>query len=322
MKGLRVFFPLFAVFLGIGICGSALAEDVVYLKDGSIIHGAITEEVPGKTIKIETKDGNVFVYKMKAIDKITHTAAPATSAAPADSNTGSSLVSQGTPAAQPAPVAAKADPNARFNKFGFLLSAGFWGPNTYTQFNNDLEAGTGTTSYDYLPGFAKFGLGLGWFTNNFGLKWNFQFSLNPNDYTTNYYYGGYYAGSTTESTYIFIGGTELEGELALDSVTNKDVVTSVYLPLIVGIWNVDYNITDSFGSDDFSNTTSDFGTGIGFRGFDSSNFLWDLQFVYRWSNRGNYLEDSKGLKIPYVNGKFIDANVSGPDLNITIGFLM
>lgn len=46
-------------------------EDVVYLKSGSIIHGTIIEQKPNESIKIKTKDGNVFVYKMEEIEKMT-----------------------------------------------------------------------------------------------------------------------------------------------------------------------------------------------------------------------------------------------------------
>ena len=46
-------------------------EDVVYLKNGSIIHGLIIEQVPSKSIKIQTTDGNVFFYSMEEIEKIT-----------------------------------------------------------------------------------------------------------------------------------------------------------------------------------------------------------------------------------------------------------
>ena len=45
-------------------------QDVVYLKNGSIIHGTITEQVPDESLTIETKDGDVFVYKMSEIKKI------------------------------------------------------------------------------------------------------------------------------------------------------------------------------------------------------------------------------------------------------------
>ena len=45
-------------------------QDVVYLKNGSIIRGVIIEQVPNKSIKIETADRNVFVYQMNEIEKI------------------------------------------------------------------------------------------------------------------------------------------------------------------------------------------------------------------------------------------------------------
>lgn len=46
-------------------------EDVVYLKNESIIRGMIIEQVPNQSIKIQTKDGSVYAYKMDEILKIT-----------------------------------------------------------------------------------------------------------------------------------------------------------------------------------------------------------------------------------------------------------
>jgi hypothetical protein len=46
-------------------------EDVVYLKNGSIIRGIIIEQVPNQSIKIQTKDRNVFVFKYDEIEKMT-----------------------------------------------------------------------------------------------------------------------------------------------------------------------------------------------------------------------------------------------------------
>ena len=46
-------------------------QDVVYLKNGSIIRGIIIEQVPLKSIKIETIGGNVFAYYLDEIEKIT-----------------------------------------------------------------------------------------------------------------------------------------------------------------------------------------------------------------------------------------------------------
>jgi len=46
-------------------------QDVVYLKNGSIIKGMIIEQIPGVSIKIQTKDGSVFVYNIDEISKMT-----------------------------------------------------------------------------------------------------------------------------------------------------------------------------------------------------------------------------------------------------------
>lgn len=46
-------------------------QDVVYLKNGSVIRGVIIEQVPNQSIKIETADKSVFVYQMNEIEKIT-----------------------------------------------------------------------------------------------------------------------------------------------------------------------------------------------------------------------------------------------------------
>jgi len=51
-------------------------EDVVYLKNGSIIHGVIIEQVPNVSIKIQTKDKNVFVFMMDEVQKITKEESP------------------------------------------------------------------------------------------------------------------------------------------------------------------------------------------------------------------------------------------------------
>jgi hypothetical protein len=49
-------------------------EDVVYLKNGSVIRGMIIEQVPGKTVKIQTADRSIFVYQMEEIEKMTREA--------------------------------------------------------------------------------------------------------------------------------------------------------------------------------------------------------------------------------------------------------
>ena len=51
--------------------GQSKYQDVVYLKNGGIIRGTIIEQVPNKSIKIETVDKSVFVYQMDEIEKFT-----------------------------------------------------------------------------------------------------------------------------------------------------------------------------------------------------------------------------------------------------------
>ena len=45
-------------------------EDVVHLKNGSIVRGTIIEQIPGESLKIQTQGGSVFVYTMNEIAKI------------------------------------------------------------------------------------------------------------------------------------------------------------------------------------------------------------------------------------------------------------
>ena len=51
-------------------------EDVVYLKNGSIISGMIVEQVPSQSIKIQTLDRNVFVFEMDQVERITKEEVP------------------------------------------------------------------------------------------------------------------------------------------------------------------------------------------------------------------------------------------------------
>jgi hypothetical protein len=75
---------LIIAFIGIGLVlagrkkkkesnsdqNSGQMQDVIYLKNGSIVRGTIIETVPNVSIKLQTNDGNVFVYKMEEIDKM------------------------------------------------------------------------------------------------------------------------------------------------------------------------------------------------------------------------------------------------------------
>ena len=46
-------------------------QDVVYLKNGSIVRGVILEQIPGKSIKIATDNGSQLFFKIEDIEKMT-----------------------------------------------------------------------------------------------------------------------------------------------------------------------------------------------------------------------------------------------------------
>lgn len=54
-----------------GLRAQEASVDVVYLKNGSIVRGAIVEMTPGQTVKIRTADGSIFVYQVADVDHMT-----------------------------------------------------------------------------------------------------------------------------------------------------------------------------------------------------------------------------------------------------------
>lgn len=67
---LKSFWLLILVVAALNVMAQTNYEDVVYLKNGSIIHGVIIEQVPNVSIKIKSGP-NVFFYKMEEIEKFT-----------------------------------------------------------------------------------------------------------------------------------------------------------------------------------------------------------------------------------------------------------
>ena len=67
-KLLTVFLMLLSLF---SYSQSGELDEVVYLKNGSIIRGIIIEQIPSKGIKIKTKDENIFYFSYDEIEKIT-----------------------------------------------------------------------------------------------------------------------------------------------------------------------------------------------------------------------------------------------------------
>ena len=67
----RYFVLLAFVFISSLAFAQGNLQDVVYLKNGSIIRGVIIEQVPNQSIKLQTADRNVFVFQMSEIEKLT-----------------------------------------------------------------------------------------------------------------------------------------------------------------------------------------------------------------------------------------------------------
>jgi len=68
-----VTFLVFSIFFL--VCANVSAQtygnyrDAVYLKNGSVIKGIIIENIPNVSIKLQTADGSIFIYKYEEIEK-------------------------------------------------------------------------------------------------------------------------------------------------------------------------------------------------------------------------------------------------------------
>lgn len=67
---MKILLTLFITILCLNCFAQNENNDVVYLKNGSIIKGAIIEYEPYKTVKIQTSDGSIFVYKTEECESI------------------------------------------------------------------------------------------------------------------------------------------------------------------------------------------------------------------------------------------------------------
>ncbi len=57
-------------------CLAQQIQEVVYLKNGSVIRGTIIEQIPNSSLKIQTNDGSIFAYEMNEVEKITKESSP------------------------------------------------------------------------------------------------------------------------------------------------------------------------------------------------------------------------------------------------------
>ncbi len=106
---------LFILISSFFIVGQIFSQDtakrnVVYLKNGSIIKGYVVELIPGKSIKIETSDGSVFVYEMSEVKNVA-----------SEEISGKPISENNTSSTQP-----KTNPNIELSELGYKRK-GYWG---------------------------------------------------------------------------------------------------------------------------------------------------------------------------------------------------
>lgn len=66
----RTFLLLTMIFFTVTVFAQQRMQDVVYLKNGSIIRGQVMEMTPEKGIKVETADHSLFVFSLSEIIKV------------------------------------------------------------------------------------------------------------------------------------------------------------------------------------------------------------------------------------------------------------
>jgi len=71
MKKFTFLMMLAILCTGIGTTAAQTFQEIVYLKNGSVIRGTIIEQVPNESLKIRTSDGSIFAYEMTDVEKIT-----------------------------------------------------------------------------------------------------------------------------------------------------------------------------------------------------------------------------------------------------------
>lgn len=67
----RAFLTLSVFLASVSSLNAQSLQEVVYLKNGSVIRGTIIEQIPNESLKVQTADGSVFVYKVSEVSKIT-----------------------------------------------------------------------------------------------------------------------------------------------------------------------------------------------------------------------------------------------------------
>lgn len=68
---MKKYFLMLVLFFLTLQCFSQKLRDAVYLKNGGVVYGNILEIIPDSTLKIQSTDGSIFIFKMGEVEKIT-----------------------------------------------------------------------------------------------------------------------------------------------------------------------------------------------------------------------------------------------------------
>jgi hypothetical protein len=177
MRNLQILLGLIFIISGRLYAQNSTYQEVVYLKNGGIIRGVIIEQIPSEKLKIETKDGNVFVYTYSEIEKITKERTPSVNYE--DNSEISSPLSKSKPAVYKS--------SGYFNATELIAAFGIGDARTpgYSSFKNNSQFYGIRTSHGYqlssnLALAIGTGLILGNYDNYFPLFLDFRFPFGRN----------------------------------------------------------------------------------------------------------------------------------------------
>jgi len=190
-------------------------EEVIYLKNGSVIHGTIIEQVPGVSYKIKTKSGDIFVFKAAEVEKIAKEAV-----APA-----------------PAAVVTEAKPAAPRAAGGYLRKgfSGFTNTGYYIAIHDTVDPEYGDFDGSVIPFGSSFGYSIG--SAFFGLGVAYIAGFDDYDEYASVYY---------ETRYFFSPRSNLSPCMSV-------VVGPHFLSGAVGVMagvgaGVDYRLSNNYGA--------------------------------------------------------------------------
>lgn len=64
----KIILGLFVLFVSSTLCGQTI-QDVIYLKNGTVVRGLIVEQIIGQSVKLKEASGNINVYQLANIDR-------------------------------------------------------------------------------------------------------------------------------------------------------------------------------------------------------------------------------------------------------------